>query len=169
MRRPQKDVSEDALPWWKRETLMSRVDSIAKESPNKIYAAYPRSPLTYDEGFREITYSELANAVNGIAHLLKRLLPNDKPGQTLAYIGPNDIRYPALILGAAKLGHKVRVAITVNSAEYHQCLDRGSKVPTSVLWMASHVQIEPAVMQDTLSRARISLTLFVAAFDISPE
>ena len=99
--------------WWKRQTLMTRVDTIAAETPSKTYAAWPKSPLTYENGFREITYGDLANAVNGVAHLLQRELNGSAPGQTLAYIGPNDVRYPALILGAAKLGHKVRGIVSL--------------------------------------------------------
>lgn len=96
-----------ALPWWQTDTLMTRVDKLATSFPDRVYAAYPKSPLTYDAGFRDYTYHDLASAVNGLAWLLRNALGHGTVPETLAYIGPNDIRYPALILGAAKVGHKV--------------------------------------------------------------
>ena len=39
------------------------LDRRAETEPDRLYAEYPNSPWTYDEGFRGITYGELANAV----------------------------------------------------------------------------------------------------------
>ena len=83
------------------------VDKRARLTPDSIYAEYPVSTLTYDEGYRKITYKDFANAVNGAAQWLVDTLGPGKGFETLAYIGPNDIRYPALILGAVKAGYKV--------------------------------------------------------------
>ena len=89
------------------DLLPHLVDNRAKWTPDTIYSEYPVSPLTYDEGYRRITYPEFANAINGVAHWLVKTLGASKDFETLAYIGPNDIRYPALILGAVKAGYKV--------------------------------------------------------------
>lgn len=83
------------------------VDKRAALTPDTIYSEYPVSTLTYAEGYRKITYRDLANAVNGAAAWLINTLGPGKDFETLAYIGPNDIRYPALILGAVKAGYKV--------------------------------------------------------------
>ena len=58
----------------------------------------------------KITYGRLANAVNRIAWWLVDNLGVAKNHETLAYIGPNDLRYPAFILGAVKAGYKVSPA-----------------------------------------------------------
>ena len=83
------------------------VDQRAQLTPDAIYSEYPISTLTYNEGYRKITYRDFANAVNGAARWLQTTLGPGKDFETLAYMGPNDLRYPALILGAVKAGYKV--------------------------------------------------------------
>lgn len=83
------------------------VDKRARLTPHTIYSEYPVSTLTYHEGYRKITYKDFANAVNGVAQWLTNTFGPGKSFVTLAYIGPNDLRYPALILGAVKAGYKV--------------------------------------------------------------
>lgn len=84
------------------------VDKRAVLTPDHVYAEYPVSAHSYDQGFRKITYTLLANAVNGVAWWLHQTLGPSQVFETLTYIGPNDIRYPALILGAVKAGYVVR-------------------------------------------------------------
>lgn len=89
------------------------VDHYAKVKPDAIYAEYPVSLMSYDDGYRPITFKAFANAINGIAWwLTEKLGPGD--GETLAYVGPNDLRYPALVLGAVKVGYRVCVTFTQN-------------------------------------------------------
>lgn len=89
------------------DLLPHLVDKRAAFTPDTIYSEYPVSTLTYDEGYRKITYRNFANAVNGVAGWLIDTLGPGKDFETLAYIGPNDVRYPALVLGAVKAGYKV--------------------------------------------------------------
>lgn len=96
---------------WKNELVPSIVDNLANVTPHALYAEYPISTLSYEEGYRRITYGDLANAVNGVALWLLETLGAGEESEPLAYIGPNDLRYPALILGAAKAGYAVRQAI----------------------------------------------------------
>lgn len=88
--------------------LVYIVDHMAKTKPQALYAEFPTSPVTYDEGFRTVTYKDFANAINGVAWCLHGNLGAGKELETLAYIGPNNLIYPSLILGAAKAGYKVR-------------------------------------------------------------
>ena len=83
------------------------VDELARTSPEKLYAEYPISPTGYDKGFQKITFADLANAVNGLAWWLHDAIGPGKNFETLTYIGPLDLRYNALILGAVKAGYKV--------------------------------------------------------------
>ncbi|TVY18185.1 Non-canonical non-ribosomal peptide synthetase FUB8 [Lachnellula arida] len=80
------------------------VDILAKCKPHEVHAEYPASSFSYKAGYLKVTYSDLANAVNGIAWWLQKTLG---PGnfEKLAYIGPNDLRYPVLVLGAIKAGY----------------------------------------------------------------
>ncbi|KAJ5355196.1 NRPS-like enzyme [Penicillium cataractarum] len=103
------------------ELLPNVVDYYAKVRPDQLYAEYPRSPTSYDEGFRPISYRAFANAINGIAHwLTKTLGPGN--GENLAYIGPNDLRYPALVLGAVKAGYCMFLPSPRNSIAAHKHL-----------------------------------------------
>jgi len=90
------------------------VDQRAQTEPEALYAEYPVSTLSYEEGYRKITYGGFANAINGAAWWLHKNLGPGKDFETLAYIGPNDLRYPALILGAVKAGYTV---ITTSSPQ----------------------------------------------------
>ncbi|KAL9601175.1 MAG: hypothetical protein Q9179_002956, partial [Wetmoreana sp. 5 TL-2023] len=92
-------LTEDLIP--------HLVDKRAALSPESIYAEYPLSAHSYDQGYRKITFANLANAVNGVAWWLLQNLGTGQNYEPLAYIGPNDIRYPAVILGAAKAGYVV--------------------------------------------------------------
>ena len=94
-------------PFGKPDILNNIVDYRAKQSPRALYAEFPVSPTSYQEGYRKITYETLANAVNGAAWWLDKTLGPSKNFDTLAYIGPNDLRYNVLILGAVKAGYKV--------------------------------------------------------------
>lgn len=96
---------------YKGELVPSIVDHLADVTPNALYAEYPVSSLSYKEGYRKITYGDLANAVNGVAWWLHEALGPGRDFETLAYIGPNDLRYPALVLGAVKAGYVVRQSI----------------------------------------------------------
>ena len=97
------------------ENLVPRIiDRLAAEDPDTLYAEYPHSTLSYEEGYRKITYDDLANAVNGIAAWLLRTLGSGQNFEILPYIGPNDVRYPALVLGAIKAGLWYLISLKLN-------------------------------------------------------
>lgn len=101
-------VDGAGVPLPRHNTLLLHIiDHLAANKPQTLYAEYPISTVTYDEGFRKITYGILANAINSIAWWLHETLGPGKDFETLAYIGPNNFVYPALILGAVKAGYKV--------------------------------------------------------------
>ncbi|KAL4891425.1 NRPS-like enzyme [Aspergillus ambiguus] len=83
------------------------VDKAASDHPDVTYAEYPKFPWRYSEGYQAITYRDLANAVNGIAWWLTVTLGPGQNDEVLAYVGPNDLRYPALVLGVLKAGDYV--------------------------------------------------------------
>ncbi|PWY82061.1 acetyl-CoA synthetase-like protein [Aspergillus heteromorphus CBS 117.55] len=97
------------------------VDQVAEAQPEAIYAEFPNHPLSYDYGFRKITYRDLANAINGVA---KWLIETLGPGQdeVLAYFGPTDVRYPALVFGALKAGYVMYLPSPRNSPAAHRHL-----------------------------------------------
>ncbi|RFU34116.1 hypothetical protein B7463_g2194, partial [Scytalidium lignicola] len=77
-----------------------------KKTPQLLYAEFPISTTSYDSGFRKVNFEQLANAINGAAWHLHNTIGPGKNWETLAYIGPNDLRYNVLVLGAVKAGYK---------------------------------------------------------------
>ncbi|OOF90646.1 hypothetical protein ASPCADRAFT_178602 [Aspergillus carbonarius ITEM 5010] len=92
------------------------VDHYATVKPEAIYAEYPVSLMGYEDGYQPITFKAFANAINGIAWwLVNKLGPGN--GEILAYVGPNDLRYPALVLGAVKAGYRTLDVLDVPSVD----------------------------------------------------
>lgn len=83
------------------------IDANAQNEPEKIYALVPLS-ADVTQGFRKITYKELASAVNVIAWWIHREIGHSDNFETLAYIGASDIRYAIFFFAAIKCGYKVR-------------------------------------------------------------
>jgi len=90
-----------------KQLLNNIVDGMASTRPCALYAEVPCLPDSYRDGYRKITYGALANAVNGVAWLLKEKIGESRDHQTLSYIGPNDLAYVIMVLGACKAGFKV--------------------------------------------------------------
>lgn len=103
----------------KNQLLPNIVDGIAKTRPEAIYAEIPRSRTSYESGYRTITYRHLANAINGVAWRLEKHLGRGKQHETLAYIGPNDLGYICMVLGAVKAGYKLLLISPRNTVSDH--------------------------------------------------
>lgn len=78
------------------ELLPNLTDHNARVKSDSVYAEYPKSPVSYAEGYRPITYRQFANVINGLAFWLTETLGLGN-GEVLAYFGSNDVRYPALV------------------------------------------------------------------------
>ena len=70
---------------------------MARKTPRALYAEFPISITSYKLGYRKITYGDLANAVNGVAWWLEKMLGKGKNFEAMAYVGPNDIRYNVMV------------------------------------------------------------------------
>lgn len=99
--------SKSALSSNDRRLLPIAIDEIAKLEPEALYAEYPASPTSYDKGFTPVTFAQFANAINGVAWLLENELGQGRNHETVAYIGPSDLRYMIMAIGAVKAGFKV--------------------------------------------------------------
>lgn len=90
-----------------KQLLNNIFDGTATTRHSAIYIGVPMSFHSYELGYRKTTYRALANAVNGVAWWLQQELGQGQDHQTLVYVGPNDITYVTIILGAVKAGDKV--------------------------------------------------------------
>src|SRR4051794_40018062 len=92
---------------FERDLLPHIVDRLARDRPNDLYIEFPVDPRSYEEGFRAVTYRDLANVVNGLAWWLESHLGPGRDAEVISYIGPNDMRYISLLLAAVKTGYVV--------------------------------------------------------------
>ncbi len=115
-------TSHEAIARWQDDLLPHIVDRLGTEKPHGVYSmwANPRG-----NGFRTITYRELANAVNGLAGWLVSQLGPGRGGvdpEVLTYIGSNDVSYVVLVLAAVKAGYVVFLTSPRNSLAAHRGL-----------------------------------------------
>lgn len=96
----------DQVKRYGERLLTTVVDELAVEEPYKIFASVPKT-LTVEDGFQDVTYQQLAKAINRAAWWLKTNIDKRHEFETIGYTGPNDLRYCFFTLGAVKAGFKV--------------------------------------------------------------
>lgn len=79
------------------------IDEAARLHSQDIFASFPISRVVTD-GFRNVTYGELANAINRAALWLEESGCQSEP---LAYLAPSDLRHVILAVAAVKVGCNV--------------------------------------------------------------
>ncbi|KAF2138742.1 uncharacterized protein K452DRAFT_300824 [Aplosporella prunicola CBS 121167] len=93
------------------------VDERARGTPDRVYAITPKTADIAD-GYGETTYSQVARAVNKLAWWLDEELGKcTETFDTIAYIGPRDLRYAFIVLAATKAHRKVLLPLSQNSFE----------------------------------------------------
>lgn len=102
-----------------RRLIVNIIDERAHRTPDREWMWIPRTSNPKD-GWKALTYSQAANAINRVAHKLTStsgapLAPDEFP--TVAFIGPNDVRYLVFALGAVKAGYKALFISPRNSHE----------------------------------------------------
>ncbi|KAL8734972.1 MAG: hypothetical protein Q9181_002995 [Wetmoreana brouardii] len=93
-------------PNYGRRLLPQVLDQLATTDPDRVYATVPRSP-DLNDGFRNVTMSQMARAVNHMAWWLQQHTGTSSIFETVSYLGLPDIRYAILFLAAVKCGFKV--------------------------------------------------------------
>lgn len=96
--------------------LPTLIDNIAVRRPNRPFISLPINNDDLSHGYKDFTFSEFALAVDRcawwIVSKLGRCREDEKDGtRILTYVGPQDVRYPVLMLGAAKAGYTVRLFV----------------------------------------------------------
>ena len=90
-----------------KRLIPSLIDQLARDEPDNPWISVPVSSNLAD-GFRDISYSILANAVNRAAVWIESRCGRSTDFGTLLYIGLNDARYFIFFAAAVKTGYKVR-------------------------------------------------------------
>ena len=90
-----------------RRLMPKALDVIAKNQPRRVFAAIPRTD-NLAQGFVDITFQQVANAINSLAFRLRDRFGNSHKGQeTVTYFGVPDIRYTIVFFASVKCGYKV--------------------------------------------------------------
>ncbi|GAB1316824.1 Polyketide synthase phosphopantetheine-binding domain-containing protein [Madurella fahalii] len=101
-----------------KRLLVHIVDDRAQSDPGREWVSIPKTSSPED-GWKKITYQQAANAVNRVAHKLVGSTGKPENGEfpTVAYLGPNDVRYLVFTLGAVKAGYQALFISPRNSQE----------------------------------------------------
>lgn len=95
-----------------RRLLPNILDSVAKHDPDRTFTSIARSD-GLEDGFRNVSFSQLAETVAYVAHKLKSQFGTSTAGYgTLTYIGVTDPRYNVMFHAAVKCGYKVGLVHT---------------------------------------------------------
>jgi len=92
-----------------RRLIHDVVDTIAAEQPEKVMLTY--QPFS-DSEWKSVNFATLRNAVNRMAWWLSNVMEG-LDSRTFCYIGPPDLRYYFVLLGASKASYKVRISFGV--------------------------------------------------------
>ncbi|KAI1371417.1 acetyl-CoA synthetase-like protein [Hypoxylon crocopeplum] len=101
-----------------RRLIPHVIDEIAEKDPGREAFSIPRSSNPQD-GWKPVTFKEYANAINHVAQRIIETCGTPSPGTipTIAYIGPNDVRYIIILVSAIKAGYKAFFISPRNSQE----------------------------------------------------
>ena len=98
-------------PDFGRRLFPTLIDERAISHPTKPFAAIPKSSDLHD-GFIDISYHQLARAINRCSWWLESKLGKALNFETVGYLGVLDLRYTILMFGCVKVGYKVRIQQT---------------------------------------------------------
>ncbi|TRX91306.1 hypothetical protein FHL15_007728 [Xylaria flabelliformis] len=125
-------------PRWRERTLPQIVDDLARDKPNHAYGRWLVNHDSSSASVHTITYAQLCNLVNRLAWWLIEQLGSDREGEVLTYVGPNDVRFTALVLATIKTGFKLFLTSPRNSPVAHRKLFDTLKCQTLIAPDSSH-------------------------------
>lgn len=95
----------ESTPDYGRRLIATRIEELAQHEPERVWLSIPSSRPS--DGFKDITWATGANAIDRAAWWMESTLGKGKEQSTLAYIGPQDMRYLVLLVAAIKAGYIV--------------------------------------------------------------
>ncbi|SPO06339.1 related to nonribosomal peptide synthetase MxcG (component of the myxochelin iron transport regulon) [Cephalotrichum gorgonifer] len=105
-------------PAYGRRLMIDIIDGHAMNNPSRTWLLTPRSSDPAD-GWKPVTFKDGSKAIDRIAHKIIETSGHPPSGEfpTIAYIGPNDIRYIIFMFGAIKAGYQALFISPRNSHE----------------------------------------------------
>ncbi|KAF3034330.1 putative secondary metabolism biosynthetic enzyme [Didymella heteroderae] len=99
-------------------TVPDYIDGAAQSSPNDTWAIVPRSTTGLDQGWHQFSYADLARAVDSFAWWIEENVgAAQHRGQTIGYMGANDLRYLVVLAATLKTGYVPLFASPRNSLD----------------------------------------------------
>ena len=103
---PTGERNANERPLYGQRLLPQLLDQRSKTTPNRIYASYAYS-VDISQGFRDVTFQEMAGAIDFFAWWIHRRHGRSNKFESLAYMGIPDLRTPIIFIAAVKCGYKV--------------------------------------------------------------
>ncbi|KAI7968613.1 hypothetical protein EIK77_006632 [Talaromyces pinophilus] len=94
-------------PAYGQRIFVKLIDDIALNDPHRTLLSIPHSANPKD-GWQDLSFGVFANAVNRLSHWIADQVGLAQEGTfpTVAYIGPNDVRYLIVLTATIKTGYK---------------------------------------------------------------
>lgn len=138
-------------PEFGRRLIIDVIENYAINEPSRPFVYEPVSEDPKD-GWKSISYQQLSNAINHLAHeLVERKIARgqtDDDFPTVGYIGPNDVRYAIVMFACIKAHHKAFFMSPRNSLAgqlsllkatgCHMLYYADSFLPIVLPWLESH-------------------------------
>ena len=89
-----------------KQLIPTLIEELAENDGQRVFVSIPCT-ANAEDGFRDITYAQLASAIDKCAWWIEHSLQKSENFETLNYVGPQDLRYIILLFATIKTGYKV--------------------------------------------------------------
>ncbi|KAI0428957.1 acetyl-CoA synthetase-like protein [Xylaria sp. FL1042] len=138
--------------------LPAAIDELARSHPHRPWASIPVDDNDLTQGYEDISYEALANAINKLAWIIHSSVGKSTTFATIAYLGASDLRYHMMQMAACKTGHKVLFSSHLNSLSVH--LSLMDKLDCKSLFYSEGTQV------DDILAARSIKHILVPSLDV---
>ncbi|EFR05300.1 ochratoxin A non-ribosomal peptide synthetase [Nannizzia gypsea CBS 118893] len=97
-----------------RRFMAQAIDRVAELDPDRRFCIIPKG-ADYSGSFVDLTFKELAHAVNYMCRWIEESFGSTSSPATLAYLGANDIRYLIMVMACNKTGYQPQLSSIRNS------------------------------------------------------
>ncbi|KAI1821146.1 acetyl-CoA synthetase-like protein [Xylaria intraflava] len=129
------------------------IDELARDDPNRPWASIPRNDNDLSQGYEDISYEVLANAINKLAWIIDSSIEKSTAFETIAYFGASDLRYPMMQMAACKTGRVVFFSSSLNSLPVHVSLMK--RLDCKGLFHSTGVQVDDILAGHPMARVRV--------------
>ncbi|KAF5863882.1 hypothetical protein ETB97_009168 [Aspergillus alliaceus] len=137
--------------------LPTIIDELARDDPDGLWIEYPTSPTSFDAGYSQITYAELANAVNGVANCITSALGRDNTGEPLAWLAPNSPLCSITLIAAMKAGFKLFLVSERNTVAQNHMLFEDVECSTIITTNAAFPKVGATLRGRSISVIELPL------------